>query len=482
MSRSELSLWLLAAAAAACHHDPVIEPTSCPAPRQLANGECCPALHRARDDGCQPASFSALGAPPALGVDADALVAAIDGEGELLLVWSETDRLRFATESSGELVVSDGPELFGTPLQLDLAVGESSTALLTWRQTGFLGNGLDEAAIFVSQRAANGSFELRPDPLSLGVDAYQPRAGIGPDGDAVVTWNQWTGAHYGVAVASARTVGEPFAIRATEADVLSAPIFYSNAPRVAVGASGAYTITWYQSVGGPLLTYVAERAHRVEEPVRPDPGSPLSPSDAPVDGDPLTNPKVALGARGEAAVAWTQEDGEGHVATYLATRDASGSWTRPASLADSLGPRIGRARSVQVAFGALGELFVVWEQDERIALALRSADGEWITPRESPQHLSAVGAQALEPSIAAAPHGGTVIAYRVREPGGVFRVVATWTTSDDLVMKGEVVLSRDEDGDAQAPVVSVGQWHERAVVAWLSGGAQRAVRFATLSP
>jgi hypothetical protein len=203
-----------------------------------------------------------------------------------------------------------------------------------------------------------------------------------------------------------------------------------------------------------------------------------------VDSHPVANPRPAIGPAGEAAIAWTQEDGEGAIAVYLATRDALGAWTEPADLADAFSTRSGVARCAQVAFGSDGDLWIAWYADtpagrHEVRLAHRDPSGAWIAPGDAPLVLSSAGADGITPSIAAGRDGGAIVAWAERGEQGPFAIAAATLrpARDGGAASIARILSSEAEGEASSPSVAVGGPADRAIVAWTQGqlGSERVV-------
>lgn len=470
---------------AGCSTPSLAEEPRCSEARKRPDGTCCEPLTSTRDEVCAPRRFSVPQGVGPQGDESRSLALAVDGSGHAVLAWERDGRVQIAEERDGTIALSTGPELQGRAHLLELAAGPHGEAVLLWRQAGFTGELESDGAVYLSQRAPGGTFVHPAAPVSEGTNAYEPRAAIGESGDVFMVFNQWTGEHYAVAWSTPTDLSVPASFATSQEEALSPPIFYSNAPVPAVAPDGSLLVSWYQSPGGPLRAYVSERRGRDGAPRPATVDDFLSDPGAPVDSHPIANPKPALFRDGQAAVAWTQEDGEGHVSTYLATRDAAGTWYRPKDLHDALDARRGRARCAQLTFDSEGDLFVVWERDHTIELDVRMADGAWLAPHGAPLTISRVGEMAIDPTVAAGRDGGVLIAYRSSTPGGNFRIVTRRWSPGGLALDPEETISLDADGDAQAPLLAIGGPEDRAVVAWLSGGVageHQSVRFVSLDP
>ncbi|MDC0743699.1 hypothetical protein [Polyangium mundeleinium] len=494
MKRLRASLLLLGLGALGCGEVEIAcdDPAACTCgpTRALPQGGCCPAWTVADGEVCRartwiyPAPSQAISGPGARRVSAS-----IDGRGRGLFVWDE------ATTPGADVIVVAEETDAGLSLRKPSAVlpgfagmgvvlgGEAGDAVVSWRQSITGGEG----DVHRSERAPDGTWTdpMSPaDRVSFGVRAYEPRLATRPSGEMLQVWNQWfDGSHFGVAIARRRGPGEAWEGPSAEDDVLSPVSFFSNAPQVTVNSRGDALVSWYQSAGSQLMAFMSERLGAEGAFSRPGVDAYLSAPGAPVDNDPVCNPKPALAEDGRGVVVWTQETGQGGVAVYLASRDASGTWTRPADLADTFSRPAGKCRDARAAFDGLGHLYVTWSEDTGtgpvVHLAQRAPDGAWIHPGDRPLVLSTEGAtQAITPVLAVGRDGGVIVVWS-EEVGDHFRVAARRGSAAGFGLLE--VLSPAGD-HALTPHVAVGGPGDRAVVAWIHGEPTVGrVLFATLA-
>jgi hypothetical protein len=460
--RRALAPLLLAACAATRVEDPPAP--ECPTVRQTSDGSCCEPWTRADGATCVARSFSV---PRALGSSGSGMndpVVAIDGLGRPHFAWARGSTTFHAVESEGAFEIHEGPVLPGFSRQVDLAAGPRGEAVVVFRQGGFLGQTDQDGAVFTLRFDPDGAAVGDDPPLSEGVNAYEPRVAIGPSGDLVIVWNQWTGEHFGVGHASADRAEDALSIAADEATVLSQPFFYSNAPRPVVNADGHALVTWYQAIDGPLLVFVSERSG--DGPfTRPEPDAPLSPPGLPVAGNGPFNPTPALAEDGRAAVLWMQETGDGHTGAFWALRDADGAWTRPRSLDDALGPKDGATCCGEVAMNRAGDTVAVWTQDNTIVAVTRTRDGAV----EPVRLVSTPGALALDASVSFGEGDAGVLVYRERlRDDGLFRTVLHPVVGTEI--GAPRVLSEEVAVDVFQPVAAISGPDDACVVAWREGG------------
>jgi hypothetical protein len=439
----------------------------------------CPTWSRAESGACTERAWTLPKAGDAMGdAWAQDVLVTIDGRGRGLVGYASTPGLEVLEESApGVWSLHRAGGAVGGSLPTDLVAGADGSAVFVWSVI----SGSSQTQ-YMSERDASGAWQepqSTADAFSFPPTGAQARLATNRGGEWLLTWDQWrAGAHFAVAVADRAGPGAPWKWPANADDVLSMPVFFSNAPVVALNDAGQALITWYQSLGGPLRAFVSERGGPGEPFVKATTESVLSADGAPVDSDPVAAVKPAIAADGSAAAAWAQENGKGATIVYLATRDAAGTWTKPSGLDDAFSLPSGYARGVQIAFGPGGDLYVVWYQDagdgDAVYAARRRPDGTWAEDGRHPIRLSSAGATGLFPRIAIGPAGGVVVVWDEHVAGGPRRIAARRTGPAREPWGPVEILSPATGEDAVLPVVAVGPG-DRAIAAWAQGpsAAQR---------
>lgn len=436
----------------------------------------CPAWSTAGAGGtCERRAWTLPGAEDGLGDPwAQHVMAAVDGRGRGIVGYAWTEGLEVLEEGDpGSWSVRRAGEVVGGSIPSDLVAGVDGSAAFAWSVVSG-----SEQTLYLSERDAAGGWcepESDADALSFPTHAYQPRLATNRAGEWIVAWNQWRSEpHFGVCVGTRERSSAPWSRPADRDDVLSLPIFFSNAPLIALNDSGQAIITWYQSLGGPLRAFVSERSGPGDPFSRVTEDDTLSPAEGAVDSDPIAAVKPAIAADGSAAVAWAGENNAGSVLVYLATRDAAGAWKRPRDVDDVFSIPQGYARGVQIAFGPRGDLYVVWYQDagggDTVYAARRGPDGAWAEGGRAPMRLSTPGAQGYLPKIAVGPEGSVVVVWSEHEGDGPMRIAARRTGAASEPWGPIEVLSPDTGDDAVHPSVAMGPG-DRAIAAWAQGPA-----------
>ncbi len=448
--------------------------------RRTPPGGACPVWTTARAGACEKRPF-VLPAAPVADVWAAYPLVAIDARGRGIVAFASAPGLGVAEETAAGAWTVRRPTaaLDGSSVLGALAAGPDGTAVVAWGQVE---KGQGAGPVYLSERGPEGAWKDPSGPadaISFPPWAYGPTIAVNAKGEWLVAWNQsMTTPNRGVAVARRRSWSEPWQRPAGPDDVLSPRIFYCNMPVIALDDAGDALVTWYQSVGGPLMALYSERRGADAAFVPAGLTGYLSAPGGAVDSDPYGDVKPVVFPDGSAAVAWTQEDGKGHTLVYLATRDKGGAWHRPAGLDDAFSIAQGYARSVNLAAGPRGDLYVVWYQDAGfgnvVYAARRRPDGTWTEDGRHPVRLSTPGAAGIFPRVAVGPEGGVMVVWNEREGKAPMRVAARRTGGAGDPWGPIEVLSGAGPDDAVYPAVAVGP-HDRAMVAW-SGGPARAPR------
>jgi len=450
-------------------------PTCAPA-RRATSGECCATWTLPEAGACLSRPWSMPVAGEATGTPGARLRGlALGGIGGLgIAVWEVAlpgrPTVEVGEETSPGRWASHNPTqgLEGADAAPAVAAGPDGAALVSWVHRGGGTSG-----VVASERAPSGAWrEPAPGEVrSFAPGGIEPWAAVAPTGEQFLVWCQQTGTGWGVSVAHRASAAAGWEMPRGAEDVVSPAILFANQPQIAVNAGGDALVAWYQSEGVPLMTYLSERRGPAGTFSRPGPREYVSAFGAPVDSDPVANPKPALGPRGEAAVVWVQENGAGATPVYVATRDASGAWTKPRDLGDAFSRVGGVARSAQAAFGPGGELYVIWAQRDApgnaILAARRGADGRWINGGREAVRLSSLERDAWGPTLAVGPEGGVIAAWVEGWAKRDERIAVRRTGGDRPAWEALEWLSGA--GHAGAPLAAMGP-RDRTVVGWVSAG------------
>ncbi len=419
-----------------------------------------------------------------------AIEAAVDGEGHALVSWQRRHpdpalaRSMLAEQTdAGWTQHALGDPALGFGARAPLAA-RGREAWVAWTQFRTSNDGTDRSAVFLRRRNADGAWtsSVAGESLSFPPRAYEPRPLLPSTGEGLVVWNQWQeDGGYGVALGRQAPGEDTLFPPNAASDVLSPPVFFSNAPQIAVGPNGDAIITWYQALGDGLRLFVSERDRTGGTFSRPSEGDWISPAGPPLASHEVRSPVVAIGRFGEALVFWSQEHPSGATGLYAASRDSFGEWITPANIDQTFGPLRYDAACIEVAISTTAEAHVAWfdgRPGETVVYgAHRSNDGAWDEPATAV--LSSEGAVAQDPRLAVGPDGEAAVVW-TENAGDRWRVMARRRGPRSADWGAPTQLSNESEGDALGPTVAIGSGGP-LVAAWAQGpiGAQT-VRVAVL--
>lgn len=409
---------------------------------------------------------------------ADAVELTVDGLGHALVSWQrrapsgEDARSMLAEQAEGGWTLhtlGETSQGFGGRATL---ASRGLEAWVTWTQTTSEGDG-DRSSVHLLRRDPAGRWRTSDagEPLSFGPRAYEPRPLLPATGEGLVVWNQWRAeGGYGVALASQPPDESALTLPASADDVLSPPVFFSNAPQIAAGRNGDAIVTWYQATppagstdpaapSDGLRLFVSERFRPDGAFSRPAAEDWISPEGPPLASHEVRNPVVAVGHFGQALVSWSQEHPSGAIGLYVASRDGFGEWTEPRDIDDTFGPLREHAACIEVVFTPSGEAHLTWFDGPRgattIYTARRRVDGQWDEhPRTVP--VSTPGRVALDPRLAVGPDGEAALVWNERGDDNRWRVMARRRGPDASAWGDAVELSDPDEGDALGPAIAIG--------------------------
>lgn len=259
-----------------------------------------------------------------------------------------------------------------------VGVDERGDAVAVWQ--GYTRQGL---LVQSAERSAGGSWRRPVDVSSGSRNARYPELAVGAQGTAVAVWRADRLADGSKAVfAAVREPGRGWQRPAR----LSAPAGAADDPHVVVDRRGNAIALWTAHRGRGrtrLQSSVRPRGGRWETPV--DVAEVSSASHA---GS--ADPRIAVDARGNAVAVWTNvtgHDGDNLGVVQSAVRAAGGGW-EPAVDVSTAGHTSFAAR---VALDARGNAIVVWsdQTDDRARSAMRPIGGAWTAPVDISDHADA---------------------------------------------------------------------------------------------
>ena len=347
----------------------------------------------------------------------------------------------------------DGQDAWGPQVAVD---GRGGATAVWYRWDG------NHNRVQATIRAANGSWSSPVSLSSAGEDGWDPQVAVGPWGQAVVVWRQWTGTVYQLLAATRPSESGPWSAPA----VLSAAGENAWDAEVAMGSQGQAVVVWRRWTG---------TGYQVRSSTRATAGGPWSaPGSLSAARGDAWGPQVAVGPDGTTVAAWSHSDGAEY-RVQAATRSRGGSWSSPFALS----PGGADAWDPQVAVGPGGTATVVWRRSAGGSDLIQAASAPQAGPWSTPASLSTPGGDAHSPQVAV-DGDGVVTAVWSRWDGNADRVQAAslhpmgmWSIPQTLSQAGQT---------AHAPQVSSGP-DGRATVVWrLVDGFTEWVEAATRRP
>jgi hypothetical protein len=275
---------------------------------------------------------------------------ASDGAGNIVAVWRELDgdesAIRAAARPAGGSWTS--AQRISTPAAATesprLAMDTLGNAVAVWqRSTGH--DSVVQAAI----RPAGGEWTEARDLSSPGEVAFNADVAL-EAGRMTAVWTV-LGDRRTVVQTSSATVAGPWEPVRT----ISGPIGNASTPVVAMDDEGAAVAAWRWVDGAFLVVQAASRSKD---------GAWSAPEVLSGPGRSASQPLIAMDAEGNALIAWLRFNGS-WTAAQVTSRPAGGSW----EAARNLSERGGNARRLDLAMNARGDAVVTWTQTRLTAAA-----------------------------------------------------------------------------------------------------------------
>lgn len=318
---------------------------------------------------------------------------AVDDAGEATVVWSQeegaTTELRSVSMAAGSgwtpaaNVSTAGDE----PVGFDLAVGRSGEAIVAYEDRAG-----PKPRARVTTRLPGGGWTEAVTVSAAGEEAYAPSVSLGNGGTAAVVWPVTDGV---------RAVERPVAgAWSKPVDVVTGEGLYS--PAIAVAPDGEVVAVWRKSENGKgAFVQSASETGGIWSP----------PQELGVGFFYSGAPRIEIDAGGEAVALWERSESSA-LSILAASRPRGGAWSAPTELSH---PGEAASYAPNLAIGLDGQVAAVWlsgELAKRVVTAsVRPVGGSWNAPTD----LTAPGAYANEPVVAADAHGDAVATWESGE-------------------------------------------------------------------
>ena len=305
------------------------------------------------------------------------------------------------------------------------------------------------AVLWLSASASAAPTWLAPTTISGALDPFELTLAVDPSGDAVAAWSDFGGGNSENVEATGTTAPGAGWNSPTKLAESSFFLFQPPAPQVAIDSHGDAVAVWeieknnkwyvqasQMPAGGTWQTPVqlAETSYPVSQPrvaidahgdaiavwttyngshdlidasELPDGGSWQTPVQISGSSEDASQPQVAMNARGDAVVTWTIWTGSTNAieATEL---PAGAAWQTPAQISNAGSEDY----DTQVAIDEQGNVVAVWQHNdggqEVVQAAQLPAGGSW---QSTASQLSEGGQPAYNPELASNPQGDAVVVW-----------------------------------------------------------------------
>ncbi len=302
-----------------------------------------------------------------------------------------------------------------------VAMDNNGNALIVWRQSD--GNNWQ---IFKSEYR-DGAW-THPEDLDDNIspddqDAYEPRAAMDNNGNAIIVWHQYDGSTNLIYKSEYRDGAWSHPEDLTE--FISLDGLYAESPQVAMDDSGNAVIAWEQHNGANWQVFKSEYRD----------GAWTDPAGVSESGSVIVS-QVAMDNNGNALIAWTQD--VDHHGQIFISEYRGGAWTGPVNISQSEQ----NTECPRVAMDNNGNALIVWYQPDgsNLKMIFKSEyrDGEWTHPSGLDDNISPDGQDAYVPQVAMDAGGNALIAWDQTVDGGNLQIYKSeyrdgeWTHPEDL--------------------------------------------------
>jgi hypothetical protein len=259
-------------------------------------------------------------------------------------------------------------------------------------------------------------------------------------GDAVAVWQQWQDGPCAIQAAT-RPAGGTWS---APVDVATTALFCGN-PQIALDARGDAVVAWEGFENYREIDVSTHTAGALAWSI------PVTLSDPKGDA---SEPRVAVGENGQAALAWLAEGAAGQTTVHVVSAGSVGApWSPP----EEISAPGQNATYPQIAIDGSGSTIAVWQRPNATGTAIqesgRSPSGGWSIP----VNLSASGQTAWDPHLAVDAAGDAAVAWEhsvaghdllqvtTRAAGGGWRAPQTVSPAEEGT---DPLIALDGRGDA----------------------------------
>jgi hypothetical protein len=344
----------------------------------------------------------------------------------------------------------------------DVAVNAAGQAVAAWDQFSYSGSG--SASIGAAVRS--GGRWGAPFTIS-GTSGFAttPKVVVGGDGTMAVSWifQDSSLAQDSVQVA-VRPAGSPVWTTSTLASFTAGGVSVTRSAPVGIDAKGDVFAAWNVWDGTRNVVQAATK------PAGQGWSSAATLSGPAIDGLYLS---LAVNARGDAAVAYTISPYSGYQsgtwAEYVSRPAATGTWSAPVKISETISSSVGYVTSPQVALDANGLATVIYLGNGLEATRQLAADSWTSTP--APVITSPVaGASFQSPDLAVDQNGNAVAAVAIFDPTINVDRSSVWVvrgTPDGIWTAQQRLTDPSVPVDAYASRVAMSPAGGLALVGWI---------------
>ncbi len=288
---------------------------------------------------------------------------AMDSNGNALIVWHQHDGINWQIFKSeyrdgtwthpadlDDHISKNGQDAYEPQVAMD----GGGNALIVWRQSDGSNNQIFRSEYRDGAWTHPDGLEDNISPDDQGADS--PRVAMDGDGNALIVWCQVDGSDRQIFKSEYRDGAwtDPAGL-----DNNISPDGESvDDPQVAMDNNGNTLIVWRQSDGDNYQVFRSEYRNGVwTHPTGLDDN--ISP-----DGQDAEEPQAAMDASGNAVIVWEQSDGSTWQIFKSEYRD--GAWTGPEDLSDNISPDGQEAYPSQAAMDDSGNAVIVWNQSDGV--------------------------------------------------------------------------------------------------------------------